>query len=120
MAVRRLSESRAIYSQVRIAPPLKRNFLHLAQTAPSRILEAIAPEPDGEDLDDLESTETASIIITGRPSSAVSAAGSSVPAYDSYRRRLAPLLDLEQRLIQLLSDPEDNEEREATHLPNSQ
>ena len=100
--------------------PCQQKFLFSALTVPSSILEAIAPEPDAEDIDDLESTETASIIITGRPSSAVSTAGSSVPAYDSYRRRLAPLLDLEQRLIQLLSDPEDNEEREATHLPRNQ
>ena len=120
VAVRYISESRAVHSPVCIAPPPNGIFLHLAQTAPFRILEAIAPEPDGEDIDDLESTETASIIISGRPSSAVSAAGSSVPAYDSYRKRLAPLLDLEQRLIQLLSDPEDNDEREATHLPHGQ
>ncbi|EPT03825.1 hypothetical protein FOMPIDRAFT_150339 [Fomitopsis schrenkii] len=94
-------------------------YLNLVRSV-RRILEAIAPELDGEDIDDLESTETASIIISGRPSSAVSTAGNSVPAYDSYRKCLAPLLDLEQRLIQLLSDPEDNDEREATHLPHGQ
>ncbi|KAH9936976.1 G-protein alpha subunit [Fomitopsis serialis] len=69
------------------------------------------------DVDDLESTETPFIIISGRPSSAVAG---SVPGYDSYRKRLAPLLDVEQRLIQLLSDPEDNDAREATHLPRGQ
>ncbi|TFY53855.1 hypothetical protein EVJ58_g9210 [Rhodofomes roseus] len=92
-------------------------YLNLVRSI-RRILEAIAPEQDGDDTDDLDSTETASIVVIGgRPSSAVSG---WITAYDSYRRRLAPLLDLEQRLIQLLSDPEDNEEREATHLPRGQ
>ncbi|OBZ68480.1 Guanine nucleotide-binding protein alpha-4 subunit [Grifola frondosa] len=86
-----------------------------------RILEAIAPDDtlnnSLDEIDDFESTETASIIITanGRPSSSLS--GTFVPAYDTYRKRLAPLLDLEQRLIQQLSDPEGNDEHEVTHLP---
>lgn len=54
---------------------------------------------------DLEWTETASIIITGHPSSGVSAPGSSVPAYDGYTKCLAPFVDLERHLVQLLSDP---------------
>ncbi|EED85236.1 candidate G-protein alpha subunit [Postia placenta Mad-698-R] len=72
-----------------------------------------------DDLDDVYSTEVASIVISSpisshnRPVSA-SAAG---PDYESYHRRLAPLMELELRLIQLLSDPEDNDTREATHLP---
>lgn len=85
-----------------------------------RILEAIAPEENnGLDDDDYgDSSEPASIIISGpeRPSSSL--AGSQ-PNYEYYRHRLAPLMDLEQRLITVLSDPEDNAEQEATHLPAS-
>ncbi|TBU25831.1 guanine nucleotide binding protein, alpha subunit [Dichomitus squalens] len=69
---------------------------------------------DEEDFGD--STETASIIIASpdRPSSSHA---SNQPNYEAYRRRLAPLMDLEQRLINVLSDPEDNSDKEATHLP---
>lgn len=56
----------------------------------------------------------ASIIISssGRPPSAIS--GTKIPNYDSYRRRLEPLAELEDRLIRLLSSPDEDE---ATHLP---
>ncbi|KAI0658290.1 G-alpha-domain-containing protein [Cubamyces menziesii] len=92
-------------------------YLNLVRSI-RRILEAIAPE-DNNGLDDEDfgdSSDTASIIISGpgRPSSSL--AGSQ-PNYEHYRRRLAPLMELEQRLISILSDPEDNEEQEATHLP---
>ncbi|RDX44290.1 G-alpha-domain-containing protein [Lentinus brumalis] len=93
-------------------------YLNLVRSI-RRVLEAIAPEdnalPEEEEFGD--STETASIIISGgdRPSSSL--AGSQ-PNYEAYRRRLAPLMDLEQRLIVVLSDPEEEGEREATHLPD--
>ncbi|KAJ2958753.1 hypothetical protein NUW54_g14517 [Trametes sanguinea] len=94
-------------------------YLNLVRSI-RRILEAIAPE-DNSALDDDDfgdSSETASIIISGsgRPSSSL--AGSQ-PNYEHYRRRLAPLMEMEQRLINMLSDPEDNEGHEATHLPPS-
>ncbi|KAL1950908.1 hypothetical protein VTO73DRAFT_57 [Trametes versicolor] len=94
-------------------------YLNLVRSV-RRILEAIAPEENnGLDDDDYgDSSEPASIIISGpeRPSSSL--AGSQ-PNYEYYRHRLAPLMDLEQRLITVLSDPEDNAEQEATHLPAS-
>jgi guanine nucleotide-binding protein alpha-1 subunit len=79
-----------------------------------RILEAISPEVEPvDDHDDMDSTEPAHIIISsnGRPQSALSA--TSVPKYDIYRRRLEPLIELEERLTQLLSSPDEDE---ATHL----
>ncbi|OCH87568.1 G-alpha-domain-containing protein [Obba rivulosa] len=90
-------------------------YLNLVRSI-RRVLEAIAPEPDFdgfEDADDYDPVGNAPIIdISGRPSS--SAGG--IPGWDAYRRRLAPLAELEARLIQQLSDPEDNAEHEATHL----
>ncbi|KAI0779036.1 G-alpha-domain-containing protein [Trametes elegans] len=92
-------------------------YLNLVRSI-RRILEAIAPEDNnGIDDDDFgDSAETASIIISGPERSSSSLAGSQ-PNYEYYRRRLAPLVELEQRLISILSDPEDNDEHEATHLP---
>lgn len=55
------------------------------------------------------------ISANGRPSSSIH--GTTVTNFESYQRRLLPLQELEQRLIQQLSDPEDNEQHEATHLP---
>ncbi|EJF67466.1 G-alpha-domain-containing protein [Dichomitus squalens LYAD-421 SS1] len=92
-------------------------YLNLVRSI-RRILEAISPEDiNGLDEEDFgDSTETASIIIASpdRPSSSHA---SNQPNYEAYRRRLAPLMDLEQRLINVLSDPEDNSDKEATHLP---
>lgn len=82
----------------------------------SRILEALLPDVDNaDDHDDVDSLETASIIISsnGRPPSALS--GTRVPNYEIYRTRLAPLIELEDRLTRLLSAPE---EEEPTHLPS--
>ncbi|KAI0640299.1 G-alpha-domain-containing protein [Trametes polyzona] len=93
-------------------------YLNLVRSI-RRILEAIAPEDNSLDDDEVaESFDEAPIIISGpeRPSSSLAA---SQPNYEYYRRRLAPLLDLEQWLIAVLSDPEDNAEHEATHLPSS-
>jgi len=81
----------------------------------SRILDALAPEESDvlDDHDDLDSLEPASVIITssGRPPSAI--LGTRVSNYDKYRRKLEPLVELEQRLIRLLSSPDEDE---ATHL----
>lgn len=83
-------------------------------------MEAIAPESDatanGYDESDYETTEIASIIISAQPSGS-SRLGPKAPDSEAYRRRLAPLVELETRLIRLLSDPDENYEREATHLP---
>ncbi|KAF8215841.1 guanine nucleotide binding protein, alpha subunit [Mycena galopus ATCC 62051] len=67
-----------------------------------------------DDTDPLAySLEPASVIISssGRPPSAIS--GTKVPNYDGYRRRLQPLMQLEDRLIRLLSSPDEDE---ATHF----
>ncbi|KAF9067278.1 guanine nucleotide binding protein, alpha subunit [Rhodocollybia butyracea] len=81
-----------------------------------RILDALSPEDVDESMENDESLETASIIITsnGRPPSAIS--GTKVPNYDIYRQRLEPLVDLEEKLTRLLTA---SEEDEATHLPLS-
>ncbi|KAJ6469631.1 guanine nucleotide binding protein, alpha subunit [Mycena polygramma] len=88
-------------------------YLNLVRSV-RRILDALQPETDNvEDHDDGDSLETASVIIssTGRPPSAIS--GTKVPNYEGYRRRLQPLMQLEDRLIRLLSSPDEDE---ATHL----
>ncbi|KAH9949326.1 G-alpha-domain-containing protein [Amylocystis lapponica] len=97
-------------------------YLNLVRSI-RRILDAIASDPDAtnglDDIDDYDSMETASIIITanGRPASSL--AGAAVPGFEGYLKRLTPLLELEVRLIQQLSDhEEDNDEQEATHLPS--
>lgn len=90
-------------------------YLNLVRSI-TRILDALSPEPDNiDDHDDADCTETASVIITssGRPPSAIS--GTRVPNYESYRSRLEPLIDLEDRLAHLLSSPDEDE---PTHLPS--
>ncbi|KAF5384762.1 hypothetical protein D9615_001056 [Tricholomella constricta] len=91
-------------------------YLNLVRSI-TRILDALSPEADNvDDHDDADSLETASVIITssGRPPSAIS--GTRVPNYESYRSRLAPLAELEDRLTRLLSSPDEDE---PTHLPPS-
>jgi guanine nucleotide-binding protein subunit alpha len=90
-------------------------YLNLVRSV-RRILDALAPESDTlDDHDDGDSdpAETASVIITsnGRPPSAI--LGTQVSNYDTYRRKLEPLVELEERLIHLLSSPDEDE---ATHL----
>ncbi|RDB29275.1 Guanine nucleotide-binding protein alpha-4 subunit [Hypsizygus marmoreus] len=92
-------------------------YLNLVRSI-TRILDALSPETDTlDDHDDVDSLETASVIISssGRPPSAIS--GTKVPNYESYRARLASLVELEDRLTRLLSSPEEDE---PTHLPSSQ
>ncbi|KAJ7483247.1 guanine nucleotide binding protein, alpha subunit [Mycena latifolia] len=70
------------------------------------ILDALQPETDNVDKrDDGDSLETASVIISsnGRPPSAIS--GTQVPNYEGYRRRLQPLMQLEDRLNSSTSSP---------------
>ncbi|KAG5644153.1 hypothetical protein DXG03_009048 [Asterophora parasitica] len=89
-------------------------YLNLVRSI-TRILDALSPEVDNvDDHDDADSLETATLIITssGRPPSAIS--GTRVPNYESYRSRLVPLIDLEDRLTRLLSSPHEDE---PTHLP---
>ncbi len=78
----------------------------------SRILEALAPESDAlDDHDDLDSAAAgADIIISsnGRPASAI-LLDAQVTRYEEYRRRLAPLADLEDRLTHLLASPGEDE-----------
>ncbi|PCH34183.1 G-alpha-domain-containing protein [Wolfiporia cocos MD-104 SS10] len=91
-------------------------YLNLVRSI-RRILEAIAPEPDTnglDELDDIDSNETATIVIIGN-----GRFSSSIPGYENYCRRLAPLFELEQRLMRQLTDPEEPDELEATHLPSS-
>lgn len=74
--------------------------------------------PEVEPVDEHEdevvgSLEAASVIISssGRPPSAIS--GTRVPNCELYRQHLEPLIELEERLIRLLSSPDEDE---ATHL----
>ncbi|KAF8079167.1 guanine nucleotide binding protein, alpha subunit [Lyophyllum atratum] len=88
-------------------------YLNLVRSV-TRILEALSPEVDYvEDHDDVEEAD---IIISpsGRPPSAIN--GTRVPNYESYRSRLAPLVELEDRLTRLLSSPDEDE---PTRLPPS-
>ncbi|KAH8099806.1 G-alpha-domain-containing protein [Cristinia sonorae] len=93
-------------------------YLNLLRSV-RRILDAIAPEPDTtltalDDIEEYDETEPPAIIIGGPSKPAY-----TNPQFENYHRRLAPLGDLETRLIQQLSDPEDNDENEATRLPSS-
>ncbi|KAJ7594350.1 guanine nucleotide binding protein, alpha subunit [Mycena floridula] len=87
-------------------------YLNLVRSV-RRILDALTPESDNMDDHDDDSLETASVIISsnGRPPSAIS--GTKVPKYELYKHRLEPLVLLEDRLIRLLSSPDEDE---ATHL----
>jgi guanine nucleotide-binding protein subunit alpha len=77
----------------------------------NRILEALAPESDAlDEHDDLDSAEAgADLVISsnGRPPSAI--LGTRVVKYDEYRKRLAPLVELEERLTRLLAAPDEDE-----------
>lgn len=93
-------------------------YLNLVRSI-RRILDAISPDYEtlnshiADDYDD-ENAEAASVIISSTDNTTSSYHG--IKGYENYHHRLAPLLILEQRLISLLSDEEDNEEREATRL----
>ncbi|KAF5352854.1 hypothetical protein D9756_006129 [Leucocoprinus leucothites] len=79
-----------------------------------RILEALAPELDQlDEHDDLDSGEAETDIVissNGRPPSAI--LDTRVANYEDYRRRLAPLIELEERLTHLLAAPDEDD---STH-----
>lgn len=82
-----------------------------------RILDALSSEAERvEDRDNTDFRETTTLITSssGQPPSAI--IGTKVLKYDSYRARLEPLVELEDRLISLLSSPDEDE---PTHLPSS-
>ncbi|KAH0591330.1 hypothetical protein H2248_001409 [Termitomyces sp. 'cryptogamus'] len=85
-------------------------YLNLVKSI-TRILEALGPESDNIDDHDDDDSETDSVIIisSGRPPSAIS--GTRVPNYESYRTRLAPLIDLGDRLTHMLSSPDEEPTR---------
>ncbi|KAF9444429.1 G-alpha-domain-containing protein [Macrolepiota fuliginosa MF-IS2] len=89
-------------------------YLNLVRSV-RRILEALAPESETlDEHEDLDSTEAETDIIissNGRPPSAI--LGTRVTKYEDYRRRLASLAQLEDRLTRLLSSPDEDE---PTHL----
>ena len=93
-------------------------YLNLVRSI-RRILDAISPDYETLnshilDDDDDENAEAASLIISS--TDATTSCFHGVKGFENYHHRLAPLLILEQKLIALLSDEEDNEEREATRL----
>ncbi|TFK17014.1 G-alpha-domain-containing protein [Coprinopsis marcescibilis] len=88
-------------------------YLNLVRSI-RRILESLAPESDVVyDQEEVEPTQGGYIDITskGRPPDAI--LGTRVPHYESYRRRLEPLAELEDRLTRLLSSQDEDE---ATRL----
>ena len=90
-----------------------------------RILDAISPDADaghgGVDDDEyFDPSEAAPIIISANGhghGAAAAARESSGAQFERYSRALSPLFAVETRLLQQLSDPEDNVDKEATHLP---
>ena len=93
-------------------------YLNLVRSI-RRILDAISPDYETlnshtVDGDDDEDAEAASVIISSTDGTTSSYHG--IKGYENYHHRLAPLLILEQKLVALLSDEEDNEEREPTRL----
>jgi len=62
-----------------------------------------------DDPDDIDSPDAPLVIISsdGRPPSALIA--TPVPNYDTYRQKLEPLFELEDRLIRLLSSADEDE-----------
>ncbi|KAJ3574609.1 hypothetical protein NP233_g1644 [Leucocoprinus birnbaumii] len=91
-------------------------YLNLVRSV-RRILEALAPELDQLDEHDefdhgeAETDIVISISSNGRPPSAI--LDTRVAKYEDYRRRLAPLAELEDRLTRLLAAPDEDE---PTHL----
>lgn len=74
------------------------------------ILDAVSPESDQPD--ETEEIACISPLVSVRESSVVSA--TRVPKYLQYRRALEPLKELEERLIRMLSCPDEDEPTHTT------
>ncbi|KAJ3722278.1 guanine nucleotide binding protein, alpha subunit [Lentinula raphanica] len=85
-------------------------YLNLVRSV-RRILDVLSPEADIDEHED-DSYENLS---NGRSPSASS--GTRIPNYDVYKKRLGPLIELEDKLTRLLTAPGDSDE--PTHLPFS-
>jgi guanine nucleotide-binding protein alpha-1 subunit len=82
----------------------------MTMTTTFSILDAVSPESD--QLDEAEEIASTSPIFSLRGSSAVST--TRVPKYPQYRRALEPLKELEERLIRMLSSPDEDEPTHTT------
>ena len=86
-------------------------------------MDAICPETDAahggvDEYDDYDTNEPAAILITSNNGhSSAAAQNNSNSHFERYIRSLSPLFEVEHRLLQQLSDPEDNIDKEPTHLP---
>ncbi|OAX38683.1 G-alpha-domain-containing protein [Rhizopogon vinicolor AM-OR11-026] len=80
-------------------------YLNLVRSI-RRILDAVSPESD--QLDEAEDISSTSPLFSIRQSSVVSVT-TKVPKYPQYRRALEPLKELEERLIRVLSSPDEDE-----------
>ena len=69
-----------------------------------RILDAISPDTEDDEHDEFDHTPR--LKLSHRQCT-------QVPKYEQYRRALEPLRELEERLIRMLSSPEEDE---ATHM----
>jgi guanine nucleotide-binding protein subunit alpha len=83
-------------------------YLNLVRSV-RRILDAVSDQPD-----EVEDQETASgfVISATRQSSVISV--TKVPKYPQYRHALEPLRELEERLIRMLSSPNEDEPTHTT------
>ncbi|KAG6380721.1 G-alpha-domain-containing protein [Boletus reticuloceps] len=90
-------------------PSTPLSFIYpLTDISSHRILDAISPDTEDDDNDELDSTPRSR--HTRRQST-------QVVNYEQYRRTLEPLKVLEEHLIRTLSSPDD--EDEPTHMPFS-
>src|SRR6267154_6589184 len=84
----------------------------MIMTITSSILDALSPESD--QLEEREDREIASgsADLPPRESSVISV--TKVPRYPQYRHALEPLKELEERLIRMLSSPDEDEPTHTT------
>lgn len=121
MAIRHIPEPPALSAKVRAPPhPPPRRL------TPHRILDAISPESDAAagalDEDELASTleEPAPIVISANAHGGAAAAHAGAGLnFERHVRNLAPLFEIEHQLLLQLADPEDNVDKEPTHLPGA-
>lgn len=103
MACCHIPESRPFRSQA--SAPLC-FVCSLVDTPPNRILDTISPDTEDDDNDEPD--------CTTRPKHS-RRQSTQVVNYEHYRRALDPLKELEERLIRMLSSPDD--EDEPTRMP---